>query len=218
MTEQKTAEIVEMTPGKIIGACGPLRAAAIALSASAAIFPANAQVVRATETIQVARSFPLSDLNDLTLKGGKAEIVEYQGRPAVRLTTESSEEVFAFLKGVQMQDGTIEADVAVKITTPPGVRMPGFLGIAFRARTDASHCEMFYLRPGNSHAEDQAMRNHSVQYVSAPGFDWYKLRREWPSIYESYAELSAILWYHSAIRQFVSRRRYTLGSIRNSSR
>ena len=58
--------------------------------------------------------------------------------------------------------------------------MPGFIGIVFRARPDASHYEMFYLRPGNSLSEDQAMRNHSVQYVSAPGFDWYKLRREWP--------------------------------------
>jgi hypothetical protein len=27
----------------------------------------------------------------------------------------------------------------MKATTLPGVRMPGFIGIAFRARTDASH-------------------------------------------------------------------------------
>ncbi len=76
--------------------------------------------------------------------------------------------------------------------------MPGFTGIAFRA-ADASHFELFYLRPGNSHAEDQAMRNHSVQYISVPGFPWEKLRRQWPSIYESWAELQPDQWTHVKI-------------------
>jgi hypothetical protein len=142
----------------------------------------------------VAQSLALTDLNNLIVTGGKAEIVEYQGRKAVRLTTDSNGDVFAFLKGIQIQDGTIEADIAMQVTTPPAIRMPGFIGIAFRARTDASHYELFYLRPGNSHSEDQAMRNHSVQYVAAPGFDWYKLRREWPWIYESYADLQPERW------------------------
>jgi len=145
-------------------------------------------------TGQPAQSFALTDLSDLTVTGGKAEAVEYRGRKAVRLTTQSEEGVFAFLKGIQIQDGTIEADIAMKATTPPGVRMPGFIGIAFRARTDASHYDMFYLRPGNSHSENQAMRNHSVQYIAAPGFDWYKLRREWPWVYESYADLQPEAW------------------------
>src|SRR5207249_5233207 len=90
--------------------------------------------------------------------------------------------------------GTIEADIALKITTPPGVRMPGFVGIAFRARPDASRYELFYLRPGNSHAEDQAMRNHVVQYTPEPDYGWYKLRREWPRVYESHAELQTETW------------------------
>ena len=29
---------------------------------------------------------------------------------------------------------------------------------------------------------------------AAPGFDWYKLRREWPWIYESYADLQPEGW------------------------
>lgn len=151
----------------------------------------------ANEATQTAQSFPLSDVSELAgpiPQSGKIEAVEYLGRKAVRLTAPSSEDVFGFLKGVQFQDGIIEADIALKITTPPGVRMPGFVGLAFRARPDATHYEMFYLRPGNSHAEDQAQRNHAVQYVAAPGFDWYKLRREWPSIYESHAELKPETW------------------------
>jgi hypothetical protein len=88
----------------------------------------------------------------------------------------------------------IEAEIALKITTPPGVRYPGFVGIAFRVRPDASHYELFYLRPGNSDSADQAMRNHAVQYVSEPGFGWYRLRREWTSVYESHAELAMETW------------------------
>jgi len=173
-----------------------LRATGAVLVAVSAFPSANAQVSRTSEpTTQEARSFALTDLNDVIVTGGgKAETVEYQGRKAVRLTTQSDKDIFAFLKGVQIQDGTIESDIALKITTPPGVRMPGFVGIAFRARTDASHYDLFYLRPGNSRAEDQAMRNHSVQYVAAPGYDWYKLRREWPWIYESYADLQPEVW------------------------
>ena len=41
---------------------------------------------------------------------------------------------------------------------------------------------------------DQAQRNHSVQYVSEPDFGWYRLRREWPSVYESHADLAMETW------------------------
>jgi hypothetical protein len=92
----------------------------------------------------------------------------------------------ALLPATDFQEGVIEADIALKITTPPGVRYPGFIGIAFRVRPDASHYELFYLRSGNSDAADQGMRNHAVQYLSEPNFGWYRLRREWPSIYESH--------------------------------
>ena len=181
--------------GKAIELSGLLRAAGAALVATTTLLSANAQSLRTPQPIALAaQNFALTDPNDLIVTGGKAETAEYQGRKAVRLTTQSNEEVFAFLKGVQIQDGTIEAEIAMKRTTPPGVRMPGFIGVAFRARTDASHYDLFYLRPWNSHADDQAMRNHSVQYVAAPGFDWYKLRREWPWIYESYADLQPEGW------------------------
>ena len=178
--------------GKTIRVSGVLRAAGAVLVAISTFPSANAQGLPTPEpTTQAAGSLALTDL---IVTAGKAEEVEYQGRKAVRLTTQSKEDVFAFLRGTQMQDGTIEADIAMKVTTPPGVRMPGFIGIAFRARTDASHYELFYLRPGNSGSEDQAMRNHSVQYVAAPGFDWYKLRREWPWIYEAHADLQPERW------------------------
>jgi hypothetical protein len=145
------------------------------------------------------QTFALADTTALSVTGGKAEAVEYLGRKAVRLTTQSDSDIFAFVGGTALQDGVIDVDIAVKITTPPGVRMPGFTGIAFRARPDGSHYDMFYLRPRNALSDDQAMRNHSVQYVAKPGFDWYPLRRGWPWVYESWADLQPEKWTHVKI-------------------
>jgi len=156
-----------------------------------AILLAWASFGQATSNAQI---FALSDTKDLVLSNVKADAIEYKGRKAVRLTKDTEKDGFALLRGTEFQDGTIEGDIALKITTPPGVRMPGFVGIAFRARPDASRYELFYLRPGNSRSDDQAMRNHSVQYTSEPDFGWYKLRREWPAIYETYADLQPEKW------------------------
>jgi hypothetical protein len=147
------------------------------------------------ETPPRVQSFPLRDTTGLIAPKVKAEAVNYLGRKSVRITMGGEDrDGLALLPGTDFQDGVIEADIALKTTAPPGVRYPGFVGIAFRARPDASHYELFYLRPGNSEAPDQAMRNHAVQYVSAPGFGWYRLRREWPWVYESHAELAMETW------------------------
>ena len=149
--------------------------------------------------LTAADTFPLTNAQDLVAHNVKLEPVEYQGRKAVRLTPEKPGEGVAFLRGVEFEDGAIDADVAVKLTTPPGVRNPGFIGIAFRARPDAEHYEMFYIRPGNSNAEDQAMRNHAVQYVAGPDYGWERLRRSWPWVYEASANLKLESWIHVRI-------------------
>jgi hypothetical protein len=141
------------------------------------------------------QAFPLADAAGLAAPKAKIEAAEYLGRKCVRVTVDKEDgEVLVPLPGSDFQDGTIEADFALKANVPPGRRFPGFVGIAFRVRPDASHYEAFYLRPGNSQAPDQAMRNHSTQYVSEPDFGWYRLRREWPWLYESHADLAMDTW------------------------
>lgn len=148
-----------------------------------------------SETPARLKSFPLRDTTGLIAPKAKTEAVKYLGRSCIRITMEGEDhDGLALLQGTDFQDGVIEADIALKSTMPQGVRFPGFVGIAFRARPDASHYELFYLRPGNSEAADQAMRNHAVQYASEPDFGWYRLRREWPSVYESHAELAMETW------------------------
>src|ERR1700733_5741620 len=91
--------------GKTIDVSGLLRAAGTALFAITAFLSASAQSLRNPKPTTLAHNFALIDPNDLVVTGGKAETAEYQGRKAVRLTTQN-EEVFAFLKGVQIQEGT----------------------------------------------------------------------------------------------------------------
>lgn len=141
------------------------------------------------------QTFPLRDTTGLIAPKVKTEAVKYLGRASVRITMKGDDhDGLVMLPGTDFQDGVIEADIALKSTMAPGIRFPGFVGIAFRVRPDTSHFELFYLRPGNSEAADQAMRNHSVQYSSEPDFGWYRLRREWPSAYESHAELAMETW------------------------
>jgi hypothetical protein len=148
----------------------------------------------------VSQSFALTDSSALAEQGVTAQPVEYRGRRAVRLTRDEPDSAgFAVIKGTSFRDGTIDVDLATNPTQTIGARRPGFVGIAFRIRSDLSHYEAFYLRPGNSGADDQAMRNHSVQYVAEPHFGWENLRRHWPSIYESWADLHPGEWTHVRI-------------------
>jgi hypothetical protein len=150
--------------------------------------------------VSQVQTFPLSGAQDLDARNVKLEPAEYKGRKAIRITLPDSPAPgprFTLLRGVDFADGTIEADVAAKVTlaTPAGSPVPtAFIGIAFRSRSDANHYELFYLRPGNSGSSDQLQRNHSVQYMSMPDFDWYKLRKAWPSAYEAYADLEPEAW------------------------
>lgn len=147
---------------------------------------------QAAPTVQ---TFDLIETKRLIGKNAKVEPATFKGRKAVRLTNDSADDAgFAVLEGTDFEDGVIEADVAVKVITPPGLPRPGFIGIAFRLDSNATGYELFYVRPGNSQSNDQARRNHSVQYAKEPEFGWYKLRREWPSIYEAYAELEPEAW------------------------
>jgi hypothetical protein len=113
----------------------------------------------------------------------------------------------AVIPGSSFQDGTMEVNLSGDTApgAPPNAR--GFVGIAFRITADRSHFECFYLRPKNGRAEDQLQRNHSVQYISIPGFGWEKLRSDTPGKYESYADLVPGQWTQMKIQVAGSRAR-----------
>jgi hypothetical protein len=142
----------------------------------------------------------------------KAEQVTYQGRAAVRITDAGPDipddvSRFAVVAGSSFQDGTIEVNLTGATAPDARPEFRGFVGIAFRITPDKTHFECLYLRPKNGRSEDQLQRNHSVQYVSVPGFPWQKLRSETPGKYESYVDLVAGQWTQVKIQVAGSRAR-----------
>ncbi|HYJ40901.1 MAG TPA: hypothetical protein VEW08_08935 [Steroidobacteraceae bacterium] len=103
-------------------------------------------------------------------------------------------ETLALITGLEFGDGVIEAEIAGDVLpgAPEGAR--GFVGIAFRVQDDLKTYDAFYLRPTNGRADDQVRRNHSAQYISHPDWPWFRLRKEFPSRYESYVDLVPGTW------------------------
>jgi hypothetical protein len=144
-----------------------------------------------------AQTVVLNSLEGIQLRNVKAEAVTFKGRQALRVTEApqaAGEDRLAVLTKVLMQDGTIEVDLAGEPGAGAMQGARGFVGVAFRVAPDLSRFECIYLRPTNGRAEDQVRRNHSVQYISFPGFPWQKLRKEEPEKYESYVDLVPGEW------------------------
>jgi len=135
----------------------------------------------------------------------KAEPVTYLGRRALRVSDAGPQDLgdagrFAIVPGSSLQDGTIEVNLSGDTEPDAPANLRGFVGMAFRITADRSHFECFYLRPKNGRSEDQLQRNHSVQYISIPGFEWQKLRSDTPGKYESYADLIPGQWTQMKIQ------------------
>jgi hypothetical protein len=142
---------------------------------------------------------PLDSAAGLKLVNVKVEPVTFKGRPALRVTdaappSAGDEARLAILTKTEFQDGTIDVDLAGEPMPGAFEGARGFVGIAFRVAPDGSRFECLYLRPTNGRAEDQVRRNHSVQYISAPGFPWFRLRKEFPEKYETYVDLVPGEW------------------------
>ena len=100
----------------------------------------------------------------------------------------------ALVQKLEFSNGTIEVELAGAPEPDAGESARGFVGIAFRVQEDLQTYDAVYLRPTNGRAEEQERRNHSVQYISHPGWPWFRLRRETPGKYESYVDLVPGQW------------------------
>ncbi len=158
---------------------------------------------------QKAAGLPLEKLE---LHNVRVEPATYLGRGAVRIIDAGAEGLddagrLAIVPGSSFQDGTIEVNLTGDTAPDARPEFRGFVGIAFRVTADRSQFECFYLRPKNGRSEDQLQRNHSVQYISMPGFPWNKLRAETPGKYESYVDLVPGQWTQVKIHVIGSRAR-----------
>lgn len=154
-----------------------------------------------------AQTFALDSTKGLQPRDVTLDAVTYQGRKAVRaLPLPASDEAFAagktvsgggivVLPDVTFHNGVIELELSGKPRAGGAFAdARGFVGVAFRVAGEGAKYECFYLRPTNGRADDQLRRNHSVQYISFPDFEWKRLRAETPGKYESYVDLVPGEW------------------------
>lgn len=92
-----------------------------------------------------------------------------------------------------LANGKIELDI--KGRNEQGA---SFVGIAFHGLNESTF-DAVYFRPFNFKNPDR--KNHSVQYVSLPQYEWNRLREEFPGKYESTIDPvpDPQDWFHATI-------------------
>jgi hypothetical protein len=100
-----------------------------------------------------------------------------QNKNGIHLDAKDNDGV-AWLNDLHFDNGILEFDVKGK-----NVMQQSFVGIAFHGLDDTT-MDVIYFRPFNFQSQDPERKNHSVQYVSLPTYDWQKLRTDFPNKYE----------------------------------
>ena len=154
---------------------------------------------------EAAQQITLSELSKSKLKSATAAVTTYRGSAAFKLIPKDPKEPgympggpLAILNNIHFHNGAIDVDVSGTPAKGADESARGFIGVAFRVQSE-SHFEIIYLRPTNSHADDQLRRNHTTQYSSEPDWPWDRLRKESPGVYESWVDIGAGEWTHMRI-------------------
>lgn len=129
--------------------------------------------------------------------------VSKDGMKAIKIVEDKKttlNQSMAIIKNLDFKNGTIELEVNGSRSRDSDTTNRGFIGLAFRVQEkDTISYECFYIRPDNGRANDQLRRNHSTQYISEPQYPWYKLRKDFPGVYESYADMESGKWINIKI-------------------
>lgn len=98
-----------------------------------------------------------------------------------------------YLNDFEFRNGKIELDIRGK--NDPG---KSFVGLAFHILNDSTF-DAVYFRPFNFRNPER--KAHSVQYISMPQNDWYKLRGDHPGVYENVIQPvpDPDDWFHATI-------------------
>lgn len=152
-----------------------------------------------------AQQISLATLAKSKVKSATAVVTTYEGSPALKLNPKNAKDTgyapggpLVVLDNVRFKDGAIDVDVAGAPAKGAPEDARGFIGVVFHVQTEARF-EIIYLRPTNSHADDQLRRNHTTQYSSEPDWPWDRLRKESPGVYESWVDMEAGKWTHMRI-------------------
>ena len=92
----------------------------------------------------------------------------------------------AWVEGTGFGSGTIELDIRGRESL-----QQNYVGIAFHRKNDTTY-EAVYLRPFNFRIADPVRRQHAVQYISLPTFDFQDLRDKFPEEFENPVDASIV--------------------------
>jgi hypothetical protein len=162
-------------------------------------------VLAAWPVCMEAQQIPVSELSQSKFRSATAAVTTYHGSAALKLIPKNQKDPgyapggpLVILNNVRFRNGAIDVDVAGLPSKGADESARGFIGVAFRVQSD-TRFEIIYLRPTNSHADDQLRRNHTTQYSSDPDWPWDRLRKESPGVYDSWVDMETGEWTHMRI-------------------
>jgi hypothetical protein len=141
---------------------------------------AAAQQPAAQQRIDLAQR-----LGEGKLRAVNREVTKLPERSGVHVDARPGDGVI-WLEGTDFNVGTIEVDIRGR-----DVQGQSFVGVAFHRRDDKTY-EVVYLRPFNFRAEDPVRRDHAVQYMVSPEYEWPRLRKEFPEEFENPVDPSLV--------------------------
>jgi hypothetical protein len=113
------------------------------------------------------------------------ELSRIAERNGVRLSRAMGNGV-AWVEGADFRSGTIELDIRGREDM-----QQLYVGVAFHRKDDDSY-EAVYLRPFNFRATDPVRKQHAIQYIGLPEFDWPRLRQQFPEEFENPVDASLV--------------------------
>jgi len=120
----------------------------------------------------------LQDKAQISTKGRSTKNIDVNGKKGLRIEEGEGSSVM-ILNDIIFSNGTVEFDCKGR-----NVIGQSFLGLAFHIQNDSTY-DVLYFRPFNFSNPDTIRRWRAVQYVSLPGYEWDKLRKEFPGKYEN---------------------------------
>ena len=136
-------------------------------------------------------------------------VTKLDERSGIRLSAAPGDGV-AWVEGTDFGGGALEVDIRGKDVTGQS-----FVGIAFNRKDDKNY-EVVYLRPFNFRAEDPVRKQHAVQYMVSPEFEWPRLRKEFPEEFENPVDTSIVPtdWVRVRVAVDGSKRQIVVGSVK----
>jgi hypothetical protein len=118
-----------------------------------------------------------------TLRVSNRTATRIDDRNGVRLSRAAGNGV-AWVEGSDFQSGTIDVDVRGR-----EFMRQNYVGVAFHRKDDDTY-EAVYVRPFNFRASDSVHKQHAVQYIMLPQFDFDRLRKDAPEEFENPVDAS----------------------------